>query len=40
MDTYEAPEILELGEAEDVTLGCCCGGCCDCCCGYYTAVLG
>lgn len=31
-DTYETPEVFELGEAEVVTLGCTCTNC-DCCCG-------
>ena len=26
---YEAPEIVELGDAADLTLGCSCSGC-DC----------
>lgn len=28
-EQYEAPEIFELGEASEVTLGCTCSGC-DC----------
>ena len=36
--TYEAPEIFELGDAEELTLGSC--GCtCDCC-GCYQSGCG
>lgn len=31
-DTYETPEVFELGEADELTLSCSCSGC-DCCCG-------
>lgn len=30
MKTYTSPEILELGKAENLTLGCSCS-CSDCC---------
>ena len=38
VEMYEAPEVLELGEAEALTLGCCgctgdCCGCKECCDG-------
>lgn len=28
--TYETPEIQEIGNAEELTLGCVCGDACDC----------
>lgn len=31
---YEAPEVFELGNAEELTLSCSCGCTCDCCGGY------
>jgi hypothetical protein len=32
VEIYETPEVFELGQAEELTLGCC--GCyCDCGCG-------
>ena len=30
--TYEKPDFVELGSAEELTLGGSCSGC-DCCCG-------
>ncbi len=36
--TYEAPEIFELGDAEELTL-CACGCQCDCC-GCYQSGCG
>lgn len=35
-NTYEAPEIFELGAAEEMTLGCTCSSC-DCCCGKLSS---
>lgn len=38
VEIYETPEMMELGEAEVLTLGCC--GChCDCCGGKHSHEL-
>ena len=39
MNTYESPELFELGNAEDVTLSCACGGTQDCDCKEKNEVL-
>lgn len=38
--TYEKPEVVELGNAEELTLSCSCGCSCDCCCGYKSGCGG
>jgi hypothetical protein len=32
VEQYEAPELFELGQAREVTLGCSCECSCDCSC--------
>jgi len=35
--TFEAPEIIELGRADEVVQGCQCGTGTDCSCNYQAA---